>query len=193
MNNLSSIKKLIVDDADYWGAPMSEGRLQAFANQLQSYDPKQIYQAMLHFHNEPGRTRMPMPADLIAQMKGGMDSDTKGKLAASRTIEAISRFGYANPEAAKEFIGELGWSAVKRYGGWSYVCENLGVNIPVATFQAQIRDICIATDKAGKAGLSDAPIAISAPEPKREIAGPERVDAMKLLNNVRSKQNTEEL
>jgi hypothetical protein len=70
IDNLKAIKKLIVNDADFWNAPMTEGRVNAFAEQLQGFVPEEIYEAQKHFRNEAGRTRMPMPADLKDHMSG---------------------------------------------------------------------------------------------------------------------------
>lgn len=68
--NDSVIKKLVVLDADYWSAPITETRLNAFSEQLSDCDPVEIKNAMKFFRNEAGRTRMPMPADLKNVMAG---------------------------------------------------------------------------------------------------------------------------
>lgn len=102
----------------------------------------------------------PSPMALRPYLEPELDSDTRGKLAAARVIEAVSKFGYTNPTEAKQYIGELGWNAVSRFGGWTYVCENLGVTIQITTFQAQARDLCVSADKSFSAGFGDMPIAL---------------------------------
>lgn len=181
--NITAIKKLILDDADYWGTPMSEGRLNAFANQLSSFEPVEILKSMMLYRGEAGRSRMPMPADLIARMNQDLDSDSKGKLIASRVYEAVGRFGYANPSEAKAFVGDAAWRLIARFGGWTYICQELGVSIPVSTFIAQMRDIATATDKASKIGIDEGPIALSAPNQSAQITGNlEKLDPMKLIS-----------
>lgn len=60
------------------------------------------------------------------------DPDSLAKELSARLREAISRFGEPNGEAAKEWLGDLGWQMVKLCGGWYSLCgsrsyEELGV------------------------------------------------------------------
>ena len=100
----------------------------------------------------------PRPSDLRALVIPPIDDDSKAVEAASRTVAAVSKFGWNKPKEAREYIGELGWVAVQRFGGWMYICENLGVDISITTFQAQIRDLSKAILKLDKAGSFDQPI-----------------------------------
>lgn len=57
-------------------------------------------------------------------MNTGLESDDQlGDDVAARIEHSISRFGYSNPEEAKEYIGEAGWTVVSNLGGWDRVCE----------------------------------------------------------------------
>lgn len=132
--------------------------------------------------------RHPFPSELRDMVNPILDPEAKGKLAASRVIEAVSKFGYTHPEAAKEFIGDLGWQAVKRFGGWQYICENLGVTLQQLTFQAQVRDICISTEKASVLGMQDQPIQIGHTENNSRLESTntlEKTNFTKLLNVIK--------
>lgn len=100
----------------------------------------------------------PLPADIRSQLNPTMDPIDDARLASSRVIQAVSKYGSWNPYDAEQFVGDLGWNAVKRFGGWQYVCENLGVSLDVTTFQAQLRDICLSNVKAFDLGMFDKPI-----------------------------------
>jgi hypothetical protein len=132
--------------------------------------------------------RHPYPAEIREMVNPTLDSDSKGKLAASRVVEAVSRFGYSNQDDARKFIGELGWDAVRRFGGWQYVCENLGATIQLSTFQAQVRDICTSTDKAALIGMSNSPIQISYSENRIGIESKnplQKLDLMTMVNSLK--------
>ncbi|WP_289460478.1 hypothetical protein, partial [Klebsiella pneumoniae] len=68
---------------------------------------------------------------------------TKAQEVSGRIREAISKFGYANQQDAREYIGSLGWKVVERFGGWIYLCENHGLDLNPLTFFAQARDSVI--------------------------------------------------
>lgn len=74
--------------------------------------------------------------------------------AAARIVQAVNRIGYTNPDAAKEFIGELGWRAVTRFGGWLAVCETMTPE-NVTTMQAQFRQLSKATLSRVEYGLEE--------------------------------------
>jgi len=155
---------------------------QMIVDDLVDLDYDSCMDALLRFRKDQKNKTWPRAADIRNLVSPTLDSDTKGKLAASRVIESVSKFGYTNPEEAKNYIGELGWKAVQRFGGWQYICENLGLSIQISTFQAQIRDVAIATDKAGHIGMQDTPIGITAPKETPQLSGGlQKVDPMKLI------------
>lgn len=53
-------------------------------------------------------------------------SEARGDLSAGeawgRVRRAVSRFGYYQPEAAREFLGATLWAAIDQIGGWAYLC-----------------------------------------------------------------------
>lgn len=146
---------------------------------LQDLDFQECLNALDAFRKNPKNKTWPRAADIRSMVKQELDDETKGRLAAARALEAVSKFGYSNPVEAKEYIGELGWKAIQRFGGWTYVCENLGVDINITSFQAQIRDIAIATQKAAFLGFEDKPIGIEKSENRQ--TGLQKIDPLKLI------------
>lgn len=110
--------------------------------------------------NDPKNRSFPLPAQLRAISSPEPDNDQLAKEAAARIPQAIVKFGYTNPSRAREFIGELGWRVVERFGGWQVVCEQHGVTISPDTFYAQARDLARSTLDLGDAGIHDQPIGL---------------------------------
>lgn len=109
------------------------------------------------YSRDPKNNMQPTVGKIRAIVTPEVDDRVQAVEAAARVVGAVTKFGWAQGRAAREYIGELGWSAVEQSGGWSFICENLGVTLQVGTFQAQIRDICTAKLQRSKAGHFDAP------------------------------------
>lgn len=66
----------------------------------------------------------PTIADIRGAVADAM-SEAKGEISAgdawARVRKAISRFGYYQPEKAREWLGERIWHAVDMIGGWTYI------------------------------------------------------------------------
>lgn len=89
--------------------------------------------------------QMPTPKMIVDKIESkppllAIANDVVGKI-----FEAVSRFGYANPDQAKEYIGPLGWSVIKRFGGWEYFCSTLGHKLELSATRAQMRDGILST------------------------------------------------
>lgn len=54
-------------------------------------------------------------------------SEACGELSAGeawgKVRRAVSRYGYYQPEAARECLGAALWAAIEQIGGWSYICS----------------------------------------------------------------------
>ncbi len=83
---------------------------------------------------------MPTPRMIIDAIENKASPMSKANLIAGKIIEAVGKFGYSNSIDAKEFIGPDGWLAVTSFGGWSYLCSNLGLNMNPSSTRAQLRD-----------------------------------------------------
>jgi len=108
---------------------------------------------------------------------------------ASRVFQAVSDIGYSNQTAARAFIGDLGWLAVNKYGGWIYICENLGKEIQITSFQAQIREISKSIIYKAKMGIEDGPIQIAHRDPDIFLNDKKRNEILRLSDNLKSLKN----
>lgn len=103
-----------------------------------------------------GRDFFPSPADIAKVIQPQLDPDDEAREAASRIIGAISKYGQYNPGAAKEYIGELGWAVVNRFGGWMNICI-MDIEESTTTMQAQFRDLAKSIYRRAELGIYTAP------------------------------------
>jgi len=158
------IGEMWVAIAQMYGKDLTRQALVLMLDSINDLDPVKVYDVFKQWVNEKKTNSYPLPADIRALVMPSLDPLDKSRLAASRVIEAVNKFGYTSPFEAREFIGELGWQAINNFGGWDYVCGNLGHVIDVTTFNAQIRDICVSVLKSQTTGQLNQPIAIDSPK-----------------------------
>jgi hypothetical protein len=84
--------------------------------------------------------------------------------AVARICSSISRFGTPNSDRAREFIGELGWAIVERFGGWRVVCDVPDMQA-LGVLRAQMLKLGTSVWNRAKIGLHEAP---ALPGPERQ-------------------------
>lgn len=152
-----AIGKMWLALAGMYGKEIDAAALKIMLDAVSDLDSKRIAHALMDWAQNSKQNRHPLPADVRSFVKPETDKDAASREAASRVSTAVSKFGYTNPEEARAFVGELGWHIVERHGGWSYLCQNLGVTIDLTTFHAQARDLAKATLIRGHDGITNAP------------------------------------
>lgn len=108
---------------------------------LEDLDFQSCMNALKKFRNAPTSRSWPKIGEIRSLANPTLSRDAEAMQISSRISEAVSKFGWPNADRARQHIGEKGWVVVSRYGGWGYICENLGVNISQSSFIAQCRDI----------------------------------------------------
>jgi len=146
----------------YYSRPLQDFVLDMYVADLDGLSFAEVMQAIETYRRGPKNRTLPLPSDLRAIVLPRLDPDIESRELASRVLAAVSKFGYANPEEARTYVGEIAWHAIKRWGGWKYVCENLGTKLDVTTFQAQTRDLIKATIVKG-GSLDESPKLQAAP------------------------------
>lgn len=187
-DKLKALRALVIQNLTFYDAPVNEVKVKMFAVELQDLDVVRVSQALAAFRQEKGRRMMPMPSDIRDKIKPlSLSDDTLAIEAVARIVQSLSRFGGYRGEDAKAYIGELGWEVVKRQGGWTELCTNVGVDSPVGVFQAQAIKIAKAVLEQSRAGTLGAP-----PElPQQRIAADpnaKMVSMKELLEHVKEKQ-----
>lgn len=128
-----------------------------YTEDLADLSPTECIRAYRCWRLNPHNKFFPLPAQIRGMLSPQLDDDSQARDAASRIISSVSKFGWPNSTEAKEYMGDLAWHIVDRYGGWEYICQNLGVTLDIGTFQAQARDAAKAQLAFGNVGLFDRP------------------------------------
>lgn len=133
------LKKAIVLTSSYYGKTISDEVLRMYEYDLKDYDEELCLQILNSWRQE--HKTFPLPIEIINKIKElQKDPSLDAGLIAARITGAVRKFGYANAKEAREFIGEHGWYLVTQKGGWTFICENLGMNLNITTFEAQNRN-----------------------------------------------------
>lgn len=192
----NSLGKKIAESAIYYGKlDLSKEQLSmmidVIAQHFESEGYEKILSAIDRYVLDPKNKFFFSPATLRPYLFPELSTETKSIEVASRLTSAVRKFGYSNPGEARAYIGELGWKIVERNGGWQPLCENLGVSIPVTTFQAQARETAKALIETAGLGEFDKPIGIEFKEQKHPdmiINDKKREQAIALLNHLKSNE-----
>lgn len=141
--------------AAHTGTDLNEMALTWYDEALSRFGYEKLCHLCKEFYGElePGKRNMPTIKQFLEKL-GHAPSDPKAlaKEVAGRIVSAVSKHGHPNLEAAKEYIGDVGWRVVEMQGGWAEVCDTLTYNNKT-TFQAQCRDLAQALMDKAKAGL----------------------------------------
>lgn len=138
---MSKIKEIIVLTASYYERPISSQVLEMYARDLADLDEAEVIAAYETYRRNPKNFKMPLPAQIRQIVSPSIDEDSLAREVASRVLAAITKYGWSNPSEAKLFIGPVGWQIVNRFGGWEYLCSNVGTTIDFTTINAQMRDV----------------------------------------------------
>lgn len=152
MNDADVLKAVILKNSMFYGVQLPDIVFKMHADALSDLPLAKVEAAYEALAKTSKNRLMPMPGDvrnLISPEAGDRDSD-EARMVAARVIGAIAKYGYINPERAREFIGETGWMAIELMGGWVSVCENTKTN-QLTTFSAQARELIQAISKSGTA------------------------------------------
>jgi hypothetical protein len=113
-----------------------------------------VHQVLLDW----GRTssEFPYPAKIREKVKPQNNELDDGRDIASKVIAAVLKCGSYQAEAAKAYIGEIGWECVQRMGGWKTLCSELTEETK-GIMNAQIRDLAMTLKKKSMNGTIATP------------------------------------
>lgn len=127
--------------AQMYGREIHTTALGMMLNAVDDLNFHEIEKALNDWARESKLGRHPFPAEVREKLKPTLNVKDVAREDAMRIVQAVSKFGYMRGSDAKTFVGERGWVAVERWGGWGYVCSSLGVTIELNAFVAQTRDM----------------------------------------------------
>lgn len=151
-----ALKETIILTASYYGKALDPGVLAMYIDDLSDFTPEEVMIAYRKYRKDPKNKFFPLPAQIIEIIQPSISPDAEAQMASARIYEAIGKFGWCNGKEAQIYIGPLGWRVVKRMGGWTQVCETVGVNYERSAFIAHTKNIAKAEREYIKAGHEDA-------------------------------------
>lgn len=155
MKNIQTIKALVLKNAMFYGETLTDAVIAMHAEALSDLPVDQIATAYSALTRKARVRRMPLPAevrDLIQpQEDRERDDADASRVVAGKIPAAISKYGSYNSDAAKEYIGELGWEVVQAQGGWQVLCMNTNPEaLPI--LQAQWRELALSLLRRARMG-----------------------------------------
>ncbi len=151
------LAKTIKATATYYGRTLDPEVLSVMCDDLSDLDMGKCIDAYSNYRRNPRNRTFPLPAQIreLVNPEEFIDAQTLAREIASRIVGAIPKFGWCNAREAEAFIGEQGWSAVTRAGGWRYLCENTQAK-SIGILQAQLRDQLEGSLQYGQANVEKA-------------------------------------
>lgn len=139
MTYKAQIYDLLTKFSEFFEVQPTSARLQAYTEELSKYDPEILKKAF----DEIKRTcdRFPSLAAILRIIDPKADPKNEANELAGEIINCISRFGYTSPGEVKKTVGETGWFAIERFGGWENVCKTSMGDLSMV--RAQLRDMCL--------------------------------------------------
>lgn len=171
MNHSQAIKEFLIALATIAGKELNELSLTAYVKALSDLDQQAVVAAL----NDWLRTSkgFPYPADIRAKVMPEISGEDISKEVPIILTSAIRKYGNAWAggvfmngkkfyqangisyetwdEAAERAVGPLILEIIKKFGGWSAMCEFSATTEP-GTFNAQIRDYAQTVSKKAKRG-----------------------------------------
>lgn len=157
MEERAILGRLIVTMGVYYNRPLNRDVVSLMVNDLADLPLNEVMNGYDEYRRNPKNNHFPLPGAIRAIVEPKTDEDAQAKEAAARIVHAITKYGYVNRNAARGYIGELGWSVVEKQGGWQHLCENAQTD-QMGMFQAQARELAKVQIQMAKAGkLNEAP------------------------------------
>lgn len=151
----NKIAKLYFEIGELHGRTLSKDTLITLTNSFSDLPFDAVFKEMGNWFLNG--THFPLPAHIRAKLSPTITDKDEAIDAVNRIIAAVSLYGYPNLEQAKNYIGELGWEVVKRFGGWTRLCETLDSENE-GMIRAQMRELAQVVFKKSLVGdLNTAP------------------------------------
>lgn len=131
---------------------LDESTIEMYDKMLSSYGYDNLTKALEDIFKERKSTDpFPSVRAIIEKLEPTVEPKALAAEAASRIIGAVRKFGYSNPNEAKQYIGELGWAVVERQGSWYSLCTTMRPE-QEPTLRAQFERLALGLQQRIKAG-----------------------------------------
>lgn len=117
-----TVAEIIILTASYYRIPLSEPVLAMYCEDLEDLPSEEIIAAYKAFRRDPKNKTMPLPAQIRDMIAPTPNPDAEARELLGRIKTAITQFGWNQGDAARPYIGEVGWQLVTDQGGWFNLC-----------------------------------------------------------------------
>lgn len=162
-NERKELAKQLIVLAEIYGRDLSRQALGFMLDQLNELNFEEAMNSLNKYCRDSKNRTFPTPGQLLAIAKPEASDIDNAAEVANRIIQAMSKYGWTQPEKAKQFIGEVGWLVVQREGGWGWICETTTED-KIPTLKAQWRVLASSLVNRSRSGQLD--VAPSLPKPQ---------------------------
>lgn len=134
------LKALIVTTSLYYGRQLDDVVILMQTKDLEDLPFRQIVDAFNKYRRDAANKFAPLPAAIRAMVNPSLSRDQEALEASKKIVEAMGKFGYLNPDKARNFMGPIAWEVVQREGGWPQLCQRTK-NDDLPILGAQFREL----------------------------------------------------
>lgn len=169
----SKIIKSLIGLSELFNRQLSKESLGMMANMLDDLEFEKVINAIHQYSMDGKNKTFPLPGQIRDLINPSINDDQLAVDVSTRLVHAMSKFGWTNESAAKEFMGPIAWMIVEREGGWRSICERISDD-DLGTFKAQTREMAkvfIIRHRNGSLGISPSFPSQNVIEKKIDISG----------------------
>jgi hypothetical protein len=140
--------------AEVYGVSLTSSRLRGYLESLKVLSFDELQGAYNRLLQDDRVKRFPLPGEIISAAKPALSERDEAIWRLERIKEAIRQYGWAQPEQAREWLGDVLWADVRSMGGWMYLCSSPEANLNDSTIYAQRRDQLTSRVQSSRKGLA---------------------------------------
>lgn len=108
--------------AQYYGREFKKEVLAMMVGDLEDLAASAVLDALNRYRRDPRSKTFPLPAQIRDMIAPTPNHDAEARELLGRIKTAITQFGWNQGDAARPYIGEVGWQLVTDQGGWFNLC-----------------------------------------------------------------------
>lgn len=137
MDKIQCKKMVLGLAAFYRDDRMNDAILEMYYQVLKDLTAEEMERAVKACISNADIKFMPLPAVLCEAVRPTLSIDDAAQELLGRTMDAVGKFGWCDPNGAEKFLGPIAWSALGQASGWTRFCEHDNPG----TARAQLRDV----------------------------------------------------
>jgi len=145
--------EIIVALAEIYGATLTKLAIKSYHMALEEISQKKVNEIFKEILEDDSIKFMPKPGELHGMAKPKLNPKDKAIMSMERIKNAITKFGWPDPEGARNFLNETEWNLITNRGGWNAFCSEPRNNIHDPMIYAQTRESLLSTYVAIEKGI----------------------------------------